>query len=106
MTDYFEAIVVGSGFGGTILALSLANKYEADNDRDETDKKVCLLERGQWWLPHEMNFVPRDIAAILGCLKRYIATGRATSCLDATGVQGSMEVKVDPGLDFVPAASC
>lgn len=59
MTDYFEAIVVGSGFGGTILALSLANKYEADNDRDETDKKVCLLERGQWWLSHEMNFVPR-----------------------------------------------
>jgi len=50
--------------------------------------------------------IPRDIAAILGCLKRYIATGKATSCLDATGVQGSMEVKVDPGLDFAPAASC
>ena len=50
--------------------------------------------------------IPRDIAAILGCLKRYIATGKAINCLDATGVQGSMEVKVDPGMDFVPAASC
>ena len=27
MTDNFEAVVVGSGFGGTILALSLANKF-------------------------------------------------------------------------------
>ena len=50
--------------------------------------------------------IPRDVAAILGCLKSYIATGKATSCLEGGGVQGSMEVKVDPGMDFVPAASC
>jgi hypothetical protein len=50
--------------------------------------------------------IPRDIAAILGCLKRYIATGKAASLLDAMDVRRAMEVKVDPGSDFVPATSC
>ena len=59
MTDSFEAVVVGSGFGGTILSLSLANKFADDNANNNTDKKVCVLERGQWWLSHEMNFVPK-----------------------------------------------
>ena len=44
--------------------------------------------------------IPRDIAAILGCLKRYIATGKATSCRDAASVHEAMSVKVDPGADF------
>jgi len=50
--------------------------------------------------------IPRDIAAILGCLKRYIATGKATSCLDAAHMHEAMSVKVDPGADFSPTASC
>lgn len=44
----YESIVIGSGFGGTISALTLAKKYK------NTDKKVCILERGQWWVSHEM----------------------------------------------------
>ncbi|MDD1749384.1 MAG: hypothetical protein LUO89_05850 [Methanothrix sp.] len=50
--------------------------------------------------------IPRDIAAILGCLKRYIATGKATTPWDATSVHEAMSIKVDPGSDFVPATSC
>ena len=46
----YEAIVIGSGFGGTITSLSLANKYKEDGE----GKKVCILERGQWWVSHEM----------------------------------------------------
>jgi len=49
--------------------------------------------------------IPRDVAAILSCLKRYIATGKATSWLDV-GVREAMSVKVDPGSDFAPATSC
>ena len=56
----FEAVVVGSGFGGTILALSLANKFESDNAKDNTNKKVCVLERGQWWITHELNYTPKE----------------------------------------------
>jgi hypothetical protein len=50
--------------------------------------------------------IPRDVAVILGGLKRYIATGKATSCQDAAGVYEVMSVKVDPGSDFAPATSC
>ncbi|MFZ2472184.1 MAG: hypothetical protein WAW52_09630 [Methanothrix sp.] len=50
--------------------------------------------------------IPRDIAVILGCLKRFIATGKATSGQDAASVHEAMSVKVDPGSDFVPATSC
>jgi choline dehydrogenase-like flavoprotein len=46
--DKYDAVVIGSGFGGTIVALTLANFF------DKMNKKVCLLERGQWWISHEM----------------------------------------------------
>ncbi|MCK9566784.1 MAG: hypothetical protein WA137_11225 [Methanothrix sp.] len=50
--------------------------------------------------------IPRDIAVTLGCLKRYIATGKATIGYDAASVHEAMSVKVDPGSDFTPATSC
>ena len=50
--EYYEFVVIGSGFGGTISALTLANKLET---KDSTHKnRVCILERGQWWVSHEM----------------------------------------------------
>jgi hypothetical protein len=57
----FEAIVIGTGFGGTIVGLSYVNKL-ADEDKNETDvnkkRKVCFLERGQWWISHEVPTSP------------------------------------------------
>lgn len=58
--DEFEAVAVGSGFGSTILALSLVNKFQSDNAKDNTNKKVCVLERGQWWINHELNYTPKE----------------------------------------------
>lgn len=51
-----EAVVVGSGFGGTIASLSLVNQlHEEDKLVPDPDKrKVILLERGQWWISHEV----------------------------------------------------
>ena len=46
--EEYEAVVIGSGFGGTIISLTLANYFS------QTNKKVCILERGQWWVSHEM----------------------------------------------------
>lgn len=43
----YEAVVVGSGFGGTIAALTLANKFAGSPEKGD---RVCVLERGQWWL--------------------------------------------------------
>jgi choline dehydrogenase-like flavoprotein len=53
--DKYESVVIGSGFGGTILSLTLANKYQTDG---AIDKRVCLLERGQWWVSYEMPDSP------------------------------------------------
>src|SRR5215813_272036 len=55
-----EAVVVGSGFGGTIITSSLVNKYVTDdkNIPDQDKRKVVLLERGQWWVSHELPSSP------------------------------------------------
>jgi len=52
--ENYEAVVIGSGFGGTILALTLGNKFESDNNQHNSNSRVCILERGQWWISHEM----------------------------------------------------
>jgi cholesterol oxidase len=41
--DNFDAIVIGTGFGGTIAATKLVAK----------GKKVLMLERGTWWITPE-----------------------------------------------------
>lgn len=55
-----EAVVVGSGFGGTIITSSLVNKYVADDQNlpDHDKRRVVLLERGQWWVSHELPSGP------------------------------------------------
>ncbi len=45
----YDAVVVGSGFGGTILALSLAQAF---NKRGKGEK-VCIIERGRWYISHD-----------------------------------------------------
>src|SRR5215212_4630756 len=41
----YDAVVIGSGFGGTMTALSLARAYKA-RGRGE---RILMLERGTWW---------------------------------------------------------
>ncbi len=43
----YDAIIIGSGFGGAVTALRLSEK----------GKRVCLLERGRQWTPYDF---PRD----------------------------------------------
>jgi choline dehydrogenase-like flavoprotein len=59
--ENFGAIVIGSGFGGTIAALTLSN-YFSDRVANANDriKQVCLLERGQWWISHELPYRTQD----------------------------------------------
>lgn len=58
--DKFETVVVGSGFGGTIIALTKVNKFLDDKKKNPSEKakRVCILERGQWWVSHEMPGSP------------------------------------------------
>jgi cholesterol oxidase len=50
----YDSVVIGSGFGGTIVSLSIAKKYNEKNIQDSGKKRVCILERGHWWLSHEI----------------------------------------------------
>lgn len=50
-SERYEAVVIGSGFGGSITALTLANKYA---DSPGPTNRVCILERGQWWVSDEV----------------------------------------------------
>ncbi|HEV3470345.1 MAG TPA: GMC family oxidoreductase [Pyrinomonadaceae bacterium] len=47
MTEHFDAVVIGSGFGGAVMSYRLA----------EAGLRVCLLERGKAFPP---NSFPRD----------------------------------------------
>ncbi len=54
-----EAVVIGSGFGGTITSLSLVNKYvDEATSNPNNKKKIVILERGQWWVSHELPLSP------------------------------------------------
>jgi hypothetical protein len=48
-TEY-DSVVIGSGFGGTVVSLAIAKMYNMKNENN----RVCLLERGQWWISHEI----------------------------------------------------
>jgi choline dehydrogenase-like flavoprotein len=48
-TDY-DSVVIGSGFGGTVISLAIAKMYKMKNENN----RVCMLERGQWWISHEI----------------------------------------------------
>lgn len=54
-TSHYKVVVIGSGFGGTMTALPLADKFKeraekrADEGKPEIEEKVLILERGTWW---------------------------------------------------------
>ena len=68
--EKYEAIVIGSGFGGTIISLTLAKQYKALN----IGQKVCILERGQWWVSHEMPSSAEDTINGKGTIREYLET--------------------------------
>ena len=72
--DKYEAVVIGSGFGGTITSLTLANKYgkEDINKEEKLKRRVCILERGQWWVSHEMPDRPNGTIDNSQALRAYL----------------------------------
>ena len=50
MSEKFDAIVIGSGFGGSIVSCRLAEK----------GLKVLVLERGRRWTPADYPRKPGD----------------------------------------------
>ena len=72
--DQFAAVVVGSGFGGTVAALSFAKLFVDWNrgkPRENWDV-VCVLERGQWWLSHEIPTTRRELRGPPTNIREYL----------------------------------
>ncbi len=44
-----DVIVIGSGFGGTLSALTLAQAFKKLSATGQPKGRVVVLERGQWW---------------------------------------------------------
>ena len=70
-TNGYEVVVIGSGFGGTIVALTLSNKF-SDEDPPHNNKRVCVLERGQWWVSHEMPSTPEATTDGRSTIRQYL----------------------------------
>ena len=53
--SHYKVVVIGSGFGGAMTALPLADKFKeraekrAAEGKPEIEEKVLILERGTWW---------------------------------------------------------
>ncbi len=43
--QHYAAVIIGSGFGGTMTALPLAQEFK----RRGQGEKTLILERGTWW---------------------------------------------------------
>jgi len=46
-----DLVIIGSGFGATMTALTIAQEFKSwnDNNKDKPPKKILMLERGTWW---------------------------------------------------------
>ena len=70
--EQFDAVVIGSGFGGTIAATTLTDHFLL-----KKQGKVCILERGQWWVSHEITFTPKDKRTQKPNMLEYLADNNA-----------------------------
>jgi len=68
--DKYESVVIGSGFGGTIISLALAKKYNAADPTKKT--RICILERGQWWVSHKMPSTSHDTIDLKPTIREYL----------------------------------
>src|SRR5262249_22303698 len=78
--EHFDALVVGSGFGGSVTAYRLA----------EAGRRVCVLERGQAYPPGSFPRTP-------DAMRRNFWAPR-------TGLYGLFNIRVFRGLDALVCA--
>ena len=65
MENQYDVIVIGSGFGGTIMALTIAREFylESIKDPSKPKRKVLLMERGTWWTTPVGTVADKEVAA-------------------------------------------
>lgn len=100
MVDKWDAVVIGSGFGGAVTAARLS----------ERGMRVLVLERGPWWGPggedrpgHESRPYPRGVG--LRRLMRGVQWAKGDKPRDILlRRDGLMEAHIHPGLLAITAS--
>lgn len=94
----YDAVVVGSGYGGAILAARLA----------ERGKRVCLLERGREWSPGDFPTDEKSLASAvrtplnpLGLIDPNAQISNDMDVVVACGLGGTS--LINAGISLVPA---
>ncbi len=82
MSDRYDAVIIGSGFGGSINALRLT----------QAGRSVLVLERGRRWAPKDF---PRDVEDVDELLWRYP---------DRAGSRGLYELRLFSGVASITAS--
>jgi len=78
LSSHYDAIVVGSGYGGAIAASRLSRARRPDG----TSPSVCLLERGEELQPGEYPDSPAAAAAAMQFDSPQLHVGRQTALYD------------------------
>jgi len=90
LSEPFDVVIVGSGYGGAVAAAKLAGAQVIDTSTGKKrNLKVCLLERGEEYLPGEFP-------SHFGELPRHVRIGNQVSG-KVTGVhQGLFDLRLGP----------
>lgn len=72
----YDTIVIGTGFGGTISALSIAREFYIQSllDPSKPKRKVLMLERGTWWTTPVGTVADKELGTYT-LLKKLPASG-------------------------------
>lgn len=72
MAKQYDAIVIGTGFGGTITALTIAREFYLEwlKDKSKPKRTVLMLERGTWWTTPVGTVQDKEVGAYT-LLKKY-----------------------------------
>lgn len=57
--SHYKVVIIGSGFGGTMTALPLADKFK----ERKKGEKVLILERGTWWTTPVSTVQDKEVGA-------------------------------------------
>ena len=73
MENQYDVIVIGSGFGGTIMALTIAREFYLESIRDpaKPKRKVLLMERGTWWTTPVGTVADKEIGTYTKLRKKH-----------------------------------
>lgn len=94
MTVSYDDVIIGSGFGGAVLALRLAERYR------RPERQICVLERGQEYLEYNPPHPPRR----KGYPTNFLEVTRTGVWNEAAGKFGILEYLTFPKLDVIQGA--